>query len=79
MVETAAVTGVSIIEGDQILKRRYQCQAYSVVSPVNTYNQKVTWSTSDDSVATVDKETGLATAVSEGEATITVTTGQRGV
>ena len=74
MVETAAVTGVSIIEGDQILNEGITVKLTAVVSPVNTYNQKVTWSTSDDSVATVDKETGLVTAVSEGEATITVTT-----
>ncbi|HWS42046.1 MAG TPA: glycoside hydrolase family 2 TIM barrel-domain containing protein [Pseudoflavonifractor sp.] len=43
------------------------------VVPVDADNQNVTWSSSNDSVATVD-ETGIVTALAVGSATITVTT-----
>jgi len=45
----------------------------ATVSPSNAGNQAVTWSSSDNSVATVTDE-GLVTAISAGTATITVTT-----
>ncbi|SBW08911.1 putative Beta-galactosidase [uncultured Eubacteriales bacterium] len=47
------------------------------VVPVDADNQNVTWSSSNDSVATVD-ETGTVTAVAAGSATITVTTQEGG-
>lgn len=50
--------------------------AASVV-PVDADNQNVSWSSSDNSVATVD-ETGTVTAVAAGSATITVTTQEGG-
>ncbi|HEY4129209.1 MAG TPA: Ig-like domain-containing protein [Gemmatimonadaceae bacterium] len=40
-------------------------------------NEKVTWSTSDATIATVDAGTGLVTAVAGGTATITATTATR--
>lgn len=43
------------------------------VTPANATNQSVTWASSNPNVATVT-DTGLVTAVSEGTATITVTT-----
>lgn len=43
------------------------------VSPANASNQNVSWSTSDETVATVSS-TGEVTAVSAGTATVTVTT-----
>ncbi len=45
----------------------------AVISPANATNKNVSWSSNDDSVATVD-ENGIVTAVSKGTATITVTT-----
>ena len=45
----------------------------ATVLPDNAANKSVTWSTSDSSVVGVDSN-GLITAVSEGSATITVTT-----
>ena len=45
----------------------------ATVSPDNATNSKVTYKSSDESVATVDAN-GLVTAKAEGTATITVTT-----
>lgn len=45
----------------------------ATVTPDNATNKNVTWSNSDESVATVDSEGNVA-AVSTGTATITVTT-----
>jgi uncharacterized protein YjdB len=72
-IEVVDVTGVSISEGDQTLEEGETVQLNAVVEPENATNKGVTWSTSDEAVVTVS-ETGLVTAVSEGEATITVTT-----
>ena len=47
-------------------------QLIASVTPDNAVNKKLTWSTSDSSVATVD-ENGLVTAVANGTAIITVT------
>ena len=70
---TVAVTGVSITEGDQTLEIGQTVQLTAVVEPENATNKNVTWSSSDEAVATVSA-TGLVTAVAEGTATITVTT-----
>lgn len=48
-------------------------QLIATVTPDNAVNKKLTWTTSDSSVATVD-ENGLVTAVANGTAIITVTT-----
>ena len=48
-------------------------QLIAAVTPDNAVNKKLTWTTSDSSVATVD-ENGLVTAVANGTAIITVTT-----
>lgn len=48
-------------------------QLIATVTPDNAVNKKLTWTTSDSSVAIVD-ENGLVTAVANGTAIITVTT-----
>ncbi|MBU5232379.1 Ig-like domain-containing protein [Agathobacter rectalis] len=48
-------------------------QLIASVTPDNAVNKKLTWSTSNSSVAIVD-ENGLVTAVANGTAIITVTT-----
>lgn len=68
-----AVTGVSITEGDQELEVDETVQLNAVVEPENATNKSVTWSSSDETFATVS-ETGLVTAVAVGTAEITVTT-----
>ena len=45
----------------------------ATVSPINATNKSVTWSSSNTDIATVD-DTGLVTALSEGIATISVST-----
>ena len=50
----------------------------ATVTPANAGNKKVTWSSSDESVATVSSK-GEVTAVAEGKATITVTTQDGGL
>ena len=49
-------------------------QLSPVIAPVNATNQTLTWTSSNTNVATVDTD-GLVTAVADGTATITVTTG----
>ncbi len=73
-VETVDVSSVSIVEGDQELEEGETLQLSAVVEPKNAGNKSITWSTGDAAVATVDEETGLVTAVSEGVTTITVVT-----
>lgn len=72
------VSGVTIdncLSGNLPVGDSYQLSA--TVSPSNASNQSIIWSSSDESIATVDGN-GLITAVSGGSATITVTTVDRG-
>lgn len=46
----------------------------AIVTPTNAANKAVSFSSSNEAVATVDASTGLVTAVAVGTATITVTT-----
>ena len=57
---------VSLVEGES-------CTLVATVSPSNASDKTVTWSSSKQSVATVDS--GVVTAVSEGESTITASAG----
>jgi len=75
------VTGVSINDhdgvdassGSIVIEEGATEQLAAVIAPENATNKNVTWTTSDSSVATVSA-TGLVTGVSQGSATITVTT-----
>ena len=49
-------------------------QLIATVLPEDATNKNVTWTSSNPDVATVDEENGLVTAMTPGEATITVTT-----
>ena len=55
------------------LKTGKSVQVNPVIVPDNAINKKLSWKSSNDAIATVDQN-GLITAVSEGTATITVTT-----
>lgn len=76
---SVAVTGVEISDGDTIsvdLSAGTK-QLTAVVKPANATNKAVTWSSSDQAVATVTN-TGLVTVLKGGSATLTVTTTQGG-
>ncbi|MCG8311252.1 MAG: Ig-like domain-containing protein [Cytophagales bacterium] len=63
-------TSLSLVEGET-------SGLMETVSPSNATDKSVSWSSDNTAVATVDTD-GLVTAVAEGEATITVTTTDRG-
>lgn len=68
-----SVTGVSLSQTSANLKVDEAVTLTATVQPDNATNKNVTWTSSDENVATVDAD-GLVTAVGEGTATITVTT-----
>jgi uncharacterized protein YjdB len=68
-----AVTGVTLNKSEESLEIGKTLQLVATVEPADAANKDVTWSSSDDAVATVSA-TGLVTAVAEGEAIITVKT-----
>lgn len=67
-----SVTGVTLDKASLSLEVGDTATLIATVEPANATNQNVTWSSSAESVATV--EDGKVTAVGTGEATITVTT-----
>ncbi len=73
-VETfIAVTGVNIDPATATIIEGNTQQLTASLTPENATNQNVSWSSSDETIATVNNN-GLVTAVAEGDATITVTT-----
>ncbi|MGZ4106917.1 MAG: DUF4350 domain-containing protein, partial [Tumebacillaceae bacterium] len=69
-----AVTGVSLNKSELNMVVGDEAKALNAtVAPANATNQAVTWTSSNEAVATVDA-TGNVTAVGAGQATITVTT-----
>ena len=66
------VTEVELDKESIELKKGNTEAIVATVKPDDATNQKVTWSTSDQAIATVNE--GVVTGVSEGTATITVTT-----
>lgn len=69
------VTGVQISSQTSPLEIGKTLQLSKTVLPSNASNQNVTWSSSDESIITVDQN-GLVTAVADGSAVITVETEQ---
>lgn len=67
------VTGISINKNTVNLKQGETFQLTATVQPNNATNKNVTWSSSNEAIASISKE-GLVTALSSGETNITVTT-----
>ena len=67
------VTGVSLDQSSATLQPEGTLQLTATITPSDATNKKVTWTTSNNAIATVSS-TGLVTAVANGEATITVKT-----
>ncbi len=72
-VPVVPVTGVTVSPTSASVKVGLTQQVTASVAPSNATNQNVTWSSSNNAIATVSA-TGLVTAVATGTATITVTT-----
>ncbi|URN82814.1 leucine-rich repeat protein [Acetobacterium wieringae] len=68
-----AVTGVSLDQANLSLGVSRTAQLNATVLPNNAANKTVTWTSSDDTIATVDA-TGKVTGKKEGQAAITVKT-----
>ena len=73
---TVSVTGVSLNKNSTTIEAGDSEELVPTVAPSNATNKTVTWSTSNSNVATVSG--GVVTGVSEGNATITVTTSDGG-
>ena len=73
VTDEVKVTGISINEQFVSLKQGEAFQLIATVQPDNATNKKVTWSSSNEAVASVNQD-GLVTANSAGEANITVIT-----
>ncbi len=70
---TVSVTGVNVNKTKVTLKVGSIETIIATVSPTNATNKSVSWTSSNNAIATVDSN-GLITAVGKGTATITVTT-----
>ena len=72
-IDVIDVTGVSVDPTAVTIQTGDTTSIAATVSPADATNNKVAWSTSDETVATVDPS-GMVTAVGAGTATITATT-----
>ena len=70
--DEVAVTGVTLLLAQLSLEKGQTSTLTASIAPSNATNQNLTWTSSKESVATVDN--GVVTAVAAGKATITVTT-----
>lgn len=76
-IDEVAATGVTLNENNKTLKTEETFQLTATVAPDNATNKNVTWSSSDENIATVD-ENGNIKAIAKGTVTITVTTADGG-
>jgi hypothetical protein len=72
-VNPIKVTGISLSKTSTDVNEGESVTLVATITPANATDQTVTWTSSDKSVATVDK-TGKVTGVVEGTTTITATT-----
>ncbi|NKI31908.1 Ig-like domain-containing protein [Croceivirga thetidis] len=71
------VSGVTLNTDSLVLTEGESASLTATVGPSDASDKSVIWSSSDDSIATVD-DSGNVTAIAPGVATITVTTNDRG-
>lgn len=75
-VEVTPVTGVSVTPAQATIRVGNTTTIKAIVTPDDATEKAVTWTSSDDTVATVDSN-GVVTGVKVGTATITATTMDR--
>ncbi len=68
---TAKFSDISVVATDLYESKLYQLEA--LVSPTNASDLRYVWTSNNQTVATIDPNTGLLTAKSAGDANITVT------
>ncbi len=68
-----AVSGISINPSSETISINGSIDLKAVFAPADATNQTATWSSSNEAVATVDKNTGEVTGIAAGEAIITAT------
>ena len=73
-VHTVSAQGVAIYAANTELYLGQTTQLHQVLTPSDTTNQNVTWSSNNPNVASVDATTGVVTALRAGTAVITTTT-----
>lgn len=71
--KTTSVTSVCLNKSKVTIKTGETCKLLATIFPTSASNKKISWESSNPSVATVSNK-GLITAKNEGKATITVTT-----
>lgn len=64
-----AVTGIGVLPQNAVMKANTTLQCTATIDPANASNPAVTWSSSDNAVATVNA-TGLVTALHQGDVSI---------
>lgn len=74
IVVSTKVIGVTVSPKKATINVKDTQQMTASVTPASASNPKVTWTSSAPNVATVDKDSGLVTAVSNGDVTITAST-----
>ena len=73
IVVSTGVTGFTVSPKTATVNVGATQQLLAEVTPASATDKKVTWTSSAPSVATVDKDSGLVTGVSNGDVTITAT------
>jgi hypothetical protein len=71
---TVAVTGITLNKTNIALTTGSAEILTATVKPVNATDKRLTWTSSDRTIATVDGNSGEVTALAEGTATVSVTT-----
>ena len=72
--EYISVDSISISSPDLTLDIGKQVKLYLIIKPLNATNADIVWQSDNPDVATVSKDTGKVTAISEGSAKITAQT-----
>lgn len=68
------MTGIQVTPSRLVVSTGKTWQMTKTITPASAVNQNVNWATTASSIATVDKNTGLVTAIAAGTAQITATT-----